>query len=219
MKHIETSPLVNPAFTKLRNTCSAKGHNTTKQGITHMRSTMKSIFIYTSACFLAGFSPCYAQSVDAVFASGFETICAAPNYQGVPINLMSQMPFSTFMLSPFPGVLNTAVTSPLLLANQALAYEFVAPAQSATSAGYLQTISNLGTVVTSISECPGEFGDQLQACNGGVGKSRVDWLASDAPSGSPLCVLIPGRIYYFNIGMLACGASDCTSRTISRRFL
>ena len=183
-----------------------------------MRSTMKSILIYTSACAFAGFSPSYAQSLDAVFASGFETICAAPNYQGVPITLINQMPFSALMASPFPGVLNTAVTSPLLRANQAIAYEFVAPAQPATSAGYLQTFSTLGTVVTSISECPGEFGDQLQACSGGVGKSRVDWLASNEPSGSPSCLLIPGRIYYFNIGMLACGSSDCAARTISRRF-
>jgi hypothetical protein len=183
-----------------------------------MKYTMKSFSLFLCAYALTGILPAHAQSADPIFASGFETTCAAPNNQGVPFNLINTTPYATFLMGAFPGVIDFVVTSPLLSANQAIAYEFVAPGLTLQN-GFIQSISAFGSVVTSISECPGEFGNPLQSCYGGEGKSQVNWQVFNGGNGNPsFCQLVPGRTYYLNVGVLVCSTGTCAVKVKSGRF-
>ena len=185
-----------------------------------MKSFNLSILALCAACV----TPLYAQSLEPIFSSNFENVCAAPNNQGVAIELVSTLPFENLFSTSFPGSLNQTFTPPMLVTNQAIAYQFVAPQLELGFNGYIDAVGVLGaSVLSSISECPGVFGAQLNSasefCDGGSGKSRVLWkLAGQSDTGLGNCTLVPGRTYFLNVGVNDCTGNACSSRIVSRRF-
>ena len=184
---------------------------------------MKSFNLSVLALYAACVTPVYAQSVEPIFASNFENLCPAPNNQGVVIGLVKTLPFEMLFSTSFPGMLDQTFTPPMLGANQAIAYEFVAPELAVGFNGYFSAVGVIGaTVMTSISQCPGVFGAQLNTasdfCDGGNGKAHVLWkLNGQSDTGPSSCNLVPGRTYFLNFGVSACDTEDCSSRIVSRR--
>ena len=185
---------------------------------------MKSFNLSVLALCAACVTPAHAQSVESIFASKFENLCPAPNNQGVAIDLVNTLAFENLFGTSFPGTLNSILSPRSLATNQAIAYSFVAPEMSLGFNGYIMTVGLPGaSVLTSISECPGIFGAQLNSasefCDGGSGKSEVLWkLAGQSDTGLGNCTLVPGRTYFLNIGVNDCTGKACGSRIVSRRF-
>ena len=184
----------------------------------------KSIKLSALAFCVVSATPAYSQSLESIFNSNFEAVCAAPNNQGAPIELVKTLPFETLFSTSFPGTLNQIFSPQALGVNQALAYEFVAPELALGFNGYIMSVGLPGaSVISSISECPGVFGAQLNSasefCDGGTGKSEVLWkLNGQSDTGLANCNLVPGRTYYLNLGVNDCTGKACGSRIISRRF-
>ena len=185
---------------------------------------MNSMKLTALALCVVGLAPAYSQSLEPIFASNFENLCPAPNNQGVAIDLVNTLPFESLFGTSFPGTLNSIRSPPSLATNQAIAYTFVAPTLSLGFNGYIMTVGLPGaSVLTSISECPGVFGAQLNSasefCDGGSGKSEVLWkLAGQSDTGLGNCILAPGRRYFLNIGVNDCAGKTCGSRIVSRPF-
>ncbi len=184
----------------------------------------KSIKLTALALCVVCVAPAYAQSKEQIFASNFETVCQAPNNQGTPIELVQTLAFEDLFSASFPGTLNQILSLRPLTANQALAYQFIAPELALGFNGYLMSVGVPGvSVISSIATCPGVFGAQLNSasefCDGGNGKSQVTWkLDGQTEAGLSSCNLVPGRTYFLNIGVNSCEGEDCSSRIVSRRF-
>lgn len=78
-------------------------------------------------------------------------------------------------------------------------------------------VSNSGSVLLSISECPGDFTQTESACVDGPSlKSRVIW--ADPALSTNFCDLVPGRTYFLNMyfgdlnGINNCSTGSCVTR-------
>ena len=141
-----------------------------------------------------------------------------PNYFGTPIT-GSTSAFASTNFGAFPGFgpggLGGITVSNSLSAMQFLALDFIAPATAVADGAFamaLTTSGGSGQAVLSIAPCPGVFSSSLntagspgRTCQGGLGKSSVDWTINNTQGNSPFrCLLVPGRNYYLNAYVNAC---------------